>query len=151
MMVCNVNYPLLWPYFRLVFLQFTQNPVVRGVQFGAMGIHIPVKWGAIRSYQEFPKNWCDWCEMTWRRFIKKAPLETMLDVGIVHFYWVFQGLVNVLFFSHHPTIGDIISKRYTKVVSKISNYWYIYQPLHHRMVISWSYWIGIDYIRSVLI
>ena len=30
---------------------------------------------------------------------------------------------------HHPTIGDINSNRYLKVIFKIPNYWDIYQPL----------------------
>ena len=39
-----------------------------------------------------------------------------------------QGLVNVPI-EHHPTIGDIISDRYLKVMFKIPNSRDIYQPL----------------------
>ena len=49
-----------------------------------------------------------------------------------------QGLINVQI-KHHPTIGDIISNKYLKVMSEILNSWDIYQPvvipeIHRRKV-----------------
>jgi phosphohistidine phosphatase SixA len=44
-------------------------------------------------------------------FFLAASAKLFLRLGVVK-----QGLANVLFWSHHPTIGDIISNKYVKVL-----------------------------------